>query len=151
MDNVTTAEKAVHPTDVTIVEALGYAAGSDVAVASKVYSLAGTCAPSSGSVGCPGECAMLIRWSTAAVSTKNHPIYLFSYIHHALRSDGYLDNDHCDENQRPAGQTYATAWISGFSDGTITAKRASPAGHLATGSLVEEYLTHRDFPYTTSV
>jgi hypothetical protein len=33
----------------------------------------------------------------------------------------------------------------------LTLVRAGPNGATATGSLVEEYVTHRDFPYTSSV
>jgi hypothetical protein len=54
--------------------------------------------------------------------------------------------------QRTAIGTYASSWITGFSDGgSVTAVRSTPAGHTATGYLAEEYITHRDFPYTTSV
>lgn len=150
-DNITTAEKAAHSGAVTIVEALGYAAGSDVPVRTKVYSLTGTCSIGGGSAGAPGECAALVRWSTSARSTKNHPIYLFSYFHRINVSISGSDADPLEANQKSALETYAAAWISGFSDGTITAVRASPAGHIATGSIVEEYVTHRDFPYQTSV
>lgn len=151
MDNVTDAEKACLTSDATIVEALGYAAGSDVPVATKVYSVAGTYSPTAGDYFCPLEVVGLIRWSTAARSTKNHPIYCFSYIHGVLVSHTASDFDHLAATLKTAMGTYATAWISGFSDGTITAVRASPAGHVATGSIVEEYVTHRDFPYSSSV
>lgn len=151
MDAVTTAEKAVHTSVVTIVEALGYAAGSDVPVATKTYSLAGTLTPGGSAAGCPGESAALVRWSTAARSTKNHPIYLYAYMHRVNVGATGSNNDTLDSNQRTALATYAASWISGFSDGSITAVRASPQGAAATGSLVEEYVTHRDFPYSTSV
>jgi len=151
MDAVTTAEKAIHGAGVTITEALGYAAGSDVPVASKVYSLTGTVTTGGTPHLVPGEAAALVRWSTAARSTKNHPIYCFSY-YHGVFCDGTLSNaDTLIAGQKTAMQTYATAWITGFSDGSITAVRASPQGHAATGSLVEEFLTHRDFPYTPSL
>jgi hypothetical protein len=42
--------------------------------------------------------------------------------------------------------TYGNAWITGFSDGTITAVRAGPNGVTASGALAETYITHRDFP-----
>lgn len=151
MDNVTAAEKLALNIDTTIVEAWGYAAGSEVPVANKVYSLAGTLSPASSFQKCPLEVAALIRWSTAARTSKNHPIYLFSYIHAVYINGAASDFDHLDANQKSTLQTYASAWISGFSDGSITAVRASPNGAVATGSIVEEYVTHRDFPYTTSV
>lgn len=151
MDNVTTAEKATLNADSHIIEALGYAAGSDVPVATKVYSLAGTSAVASNFENVPLEVAALIRWSTAARTTKNHPIYLFSYMHATYVKSNVADYDTLHATASSQYATYATAWISGFSDGTITAVRASPNGAVATGSIVEEYVTHRDFPYSTSV
>lgn len=152
MDNVTTAEKALLATDITIVEALGYAAGSEVPVASKVYSVVGTLSPAAGNTLCPGECAALQRYSTAARTTKNHPIYLFNYYHGVFNNtSGPTAIDKLDGNQKTALGTYAGAWIAGFSDGTLTLVRASPNGAAATGHVEEEYITHRDFPYTTSV
>lgn len=151
MDAVTLAEKAILRPDVTIVEAVGYAAASEVPVASKVYAISGTHTATGGSHRQAGEVTALLRWSTAARSTKNHPIYLFSYIHGADVEDGLADTDHLEPSQKTAMGTYATAWITGFSDGSITAVRASPNGAAATGSIVEEYVTHRDFPYSSSV
>lgn len=150
-DAITAAEKLVHQSSTTIVEAIGYAAASDVPVASKVYSLTGTVAIASGSQTVAGESAALIRWSTAAKTTKNHPIYLFSYMHSIATHVITGDFDLLDTPTRTAMATYATAWITGFSDGSITATRASPNGAAATGSLVEEFVTHRDFPYQSSV
>ncbi len=150
-DNVTTAEKAVHPSYVTIIQAVGYAAGSEVPVRTKNYSLAGTHTMTSGASP-PGECCALVRWSTAARSTKNHPIYLFSYFHGVPQQSSTNGlGDLVLASARTSYATYATSWITGFSDGTITAVRASPQGQAATGSICEEYITHRDFPYSTSL
>jgi hypothetical protein len=151
MDNVVTAEKACFSSFITIVEALGYAAGSDVPVATKNYTTAGTITPAGSDLLCPGECAGLIRWATAARSVKNHPIYCFSYFHGVFRDSAHSDADYLASVQKTPMATYATAWITGFSDGTITAHRSTPQGAVATGSLVEEFITHRDFPYSTSV
>lgn len=151
MDNVVTAEKAIYLAGVVIVEAFGYAAGSDVSVAEKAYSTAGTLTPVAGAVRTAGESAALLRFSTAAVSTKNHPIYLFNYFHGACVPNSSTLNDQLDTNQKSAIETYAGSWITGFSDGTITAHRAGPTGHVATGHVTEEWVTHRDFPYTRSL
>lgn len=151
MDNVTTAEKAILSSGTHIVEAVGYAAGSDVPVADKVYSLAGTGSFGSDAQGCPGECAALIRYATAGRTTKNHPIYLFNYYHDAFVKNDTSDYDHLTTAYAALLATYAGDWISGFSDGTITATRAGPNGDAATGSVVEEYVTHRDFPYSRSL
>lgn len=142
-DAITAAEKLTLPAAVTIVEALGYAAGSDVPVATKTYSLAGTASLVTGSP-CPGDVAALIRYSTTAKTPKNHPVYLFNYYHGVW--DVSSDVDKLNAGQRTLFGTYAAAWISGFSDGSITCVRAGPNGATATGSLVEQYLTHRDFP-----
>lgn len=143
-DAVVTAEKAIHGSPVTIVETFGYAAGSEVPVFSKTYSTAGTFAPGT-AVLCPSEVAGLLRWSTAARTIKNHPVYLFNYFHNVYYAPG--DSEQWTAAQRTAVGTYATTWWStGFSDGTITAKRAGPRGASATGQLAEFYLTHRDFP-----
>lgn len=150
MDAVTAAEKLTHTASTTITNAIGYAAGSDVPVAEKTYALAGTYSPSGTWTHAPGEVAGLIRWSTASRSTKNHPIYCFSYMHCvAIHTDG-TNQDLLFGTQKTLFETYANAWITGFSDGSITAVRATPQGAAATGYLVEEYVTHRDFPYTRS-
>lgn len=142
-DAVVTAEKAVLPSSCTIVGTVGYAAGSDVPVFSKVYSTAGTLSTGT-DVACPGDVAALVRYSTAARTPKNHPVYLFNYYHDVYRSTASADT--LGTAQKTALQTYASAWISGFSDGTNTLVRAGPNGASATGSTVPVYVTHRDFP-----
>lgn len=144
MDAVTTAEKAIYGPGVTIVEALGYAAGSDVPVSTKTYTLTGTLVPAGNLT--PGEVAALLRYSTAVKTTKNHPIYLFNYFHGAYEQTGAGNADKLDTTQKTAIGTYATSWIAGFSDGTTSYNRAGPNGASATGQIVETYLTHRDFP-----
>lgn len=151
MDNVVTAEKAVLGQHNTIVEALGYAAGSDVPVASKVYSTAGTHTVASGNTA-PGEVVALVRYSTAARSTKNHPIYCFNYYHGIyIPVNNSTSDDLLLASMKTSFETYGASWISGFSDGSLTLTRCSPASHAATGMICEEYVTHRDFPPTTSV
>jgi hypothetical protein len=143
-DAITTAEKAMHSSGVTIVAAYGYAAGSDVPVASKTYSLAGTAGYTSNAP-TPGECAIVLRWSTAARSSKNHPVYLFNYYHQANYTSGGQSDVPLPAQVTKIG-TYAAAWITGFSDGTNTYTRAGPNGAVATGSFVDPYISHRDFP-----
>jgi hypothetical protein len=147
---VVAAEKLIYNDYVTIVETVGYAASSDVPVSEIVYSTAGTLVAGGTDVLTPGPTAALARWSTADRSTKNHPIYCFSYWHGVFRNGSAATGEVLATDQRSAMETYATAWVTGFSDGVNTYKRASPNGHIATGSLVDEYLTHRDFPYTSS-
>jgi hypothetical protein len=120
-------------------------------VAEKVYSIAGTLTPAGGATEQAGEVAALVRYSTAERTTKNHPIYLFNYYHGVYGTPGGGSSDPLDANQKSAMATYATAWISGFSDGTNTYTRCGPNAQAATGSNVEEFVTHRDFPYTRSL
>lgn len=140
---VTAAERSMTPTTSTIIEAIGYAAGSEVPVFTKTYSLVGSLNVAAG-IATPGDCAALLRYSTTARTSKNHPIYLFNYFHDAYTAAGAKDT--LLAAQVTAIGTYATAWITGFSDGTITCVRAGPNGATATGSLAEPLVTHRDFP-----
>jgi len=143
-DAVVTAEKAVHSNVLTIVQTLGYSAGSDVPVFTKTYATAGTAAMGSWSP-CPGDSAGLVRYSTAARTSKNHPLYLFSY-YHGIYYNGSISPDTWTASQVTLHQTYAALWIAGFSDGTATHHRAGPNGQVATGAYVNPLVTHRDFP-----
>ena len=138
------AEKLTMTSDESIVEAVGYLAGSDTPVFSKTYTTAGTGTVSDG-IKNPGDVAAVVRYSTTARSSKNHPIYLYNYYHHV---QSYITNaDEVSHDQKTLLETYATAWIStGFSDGTNTYNRAGPNGATATARTVKQYLSHRDFP-----
>lgn len=141
-DAITAAEKTIFAPGVSIVEAVGYAAGSEVPVATKSYSLTGTWS-SAGNVS-PGDAAALVRYATAVRTSKNHPVYLYNYYHGAWNSGG-TNGDTLQSTQKTAITTYVSQWIgAGFSDGSTTYNRAGPNGATATGVLVETYLTHRD-------
>jgi len=138
-------EQACYFSNVSIVSATGYAAGSDVPVwQSAVGPWAGTLAIGTGSEA-PGDTAALLRYSTTAKTTKNHPVYLFNYYHGVILS-GSQTPDTLLAAQVTALQALGTAWIAGFSDGTITVVRAGPNGATAVSRLVEPFVTHRDFP-----
>lgn len=143
-DAIVTAEKAIFTSAVTIVQTVGYAAGSEVPVFSKTYTTAGT-----GSFGvtqaCPGDAAALVRFATTARTGKNHPVYLFNY-YHGIFPNATSQPDTLVTGQKTAMTTYAGAWITGFSDGTTPYNRAGPNGATAVGVLVEDNITHRDFP-----
>jgi len=150
-DNVVTAEKAVIPSGVTIVEVIFYDASTATstnphgdAVYTKTYTTVGTFTPAVGSDRAPGDCAGLIRYSTPARSSRNHPVYLMNYYHAVYRSSG--DADAVDDDQVTAYETYADHWISGFTDGAETHERCGPRGAVATGRRVDPDIRHRDFP-----
>lgn len=147
MDNVVAAEKLIYSALVEITDCIGYGAGSDIPVASKSYTTAGTWAATGPVSVTPSNVAILGRWSTAARTSKNHPVYLFSYFKGA-----YVDSASSGDQDTPAPaqvsliDTYLGDWITGFSDGSITAVRAGPNGATATGHQVDPWLTHRDYP-----
>lgn len=142
-DAVVTAEKTCFSSGVTIVQTYGYAAGSDVPVFAKTYSTTGTLAAAPATAA-PQDAA-LVRYATTARTPKNHPVYLFNYVHDVKLAGTGLDAQIWG-TQRTALSTYAGQWISGFSDGTLTLVRAGPNGATAVGSTVGTYPTHRDFP-----
>lgn len=144
-DLVVADEAAIYSSDNEIIEAVGYAAGSDVPVFSKAYTTAGTYTDSS-IERVPAECCALMKWTTTQRSTKNHPIYLFSYWHGVLRGTGSGVGDQIKPSMITAYNEYATDWLAGYSDGTNTYVRAGPNGAVAQAGLLETYITHRDFP-----
>jgi hypothetical protein len=143
-DAVVASEKQQYTSALEIVEAVGYDAGSDVPVWSKSYTAAGTF-PSTGTIPAPGDCAVILKFTTTARSTKNHPIYLFNYYHGVrLPSTGgdTADSDWCDAVRAYSGY----AWQTGFSDGVNTYVRAGPRGATGGGASVNHTVRHRDFP-----
>jgi hypothetical protein len=79
-DAIVLAEKATLHSFNEIVHAWCYDAGSEVPVADKAYTTAGTLGISTNAQ-VPGEVAALVRYATTARSTKNHPVYLYNYYH----------------------------------------------------------------------
>jgi len=143
-DAIVTAEKAIFTSAVTIIQTVGYAAGSEVPVFTKTYSTAGTRTLTG--VRAPGDCAALVRYATAARSSKNHPVYLFNYYHDTEFANSTVP-DAVTGATVTAYNTYASTWIgAGFSDGTTSYNRAGPNGATATGVLIEPLITHRDLP-----
>lgn len=143
-DAIVAAEKLVYKNDVQIVRCIGYLAGSDLPVHDKVYTQLGTASMGLW-VDTPGDCAAVVRYATTARSAKNHPIYLFNY-YHGIGSDASGGVDVLSTEQKALLETYASSWITGFSDGAITAVRAGPNGATATSRLVLPEVRHRDFP-----
>lgn len=151
MDNVVTAEKAMTNVLTTIIQVVGYdsstASSSNPhgdAVYSKDYTTVGTMTVGGSDIGCPGDCASLVRYSTPERSSKNHPVYLMNYYHNAYNTA--TDGDILAADVKAAVEAYADDWIAGFSDGAETHVRCGPTGALATSRRVDQYVRHRDFP-----
>lgn len=150
-DNIVTAEKAVLGSACTIVQATGYDAASATttnphgdAVFTKAYTTVGTFSPAGGDVTMPGDAAGMVRYSTDARSSKNHPIYLFNYYHSAYRQSASTDSLATD--WVTALGTYAGSWVTGFTDGSSARERCGPRGAVSTGHTVDPFVRHRDFP-----
>lgn len=142
-DAIILVEKYLYKSDVHIVEAIGYAAGSDVPVYDWTGSVAGANGVSEDEGA--GETCGLLRYSTTARTDKNHPVYLFNYFHAQRRNDADFQklSDECITRL----DTYASDWISGFSDGTNTLTRCGPNGASATGYVVDPYFRIHTFPH----
>jgi hypothetical protein len=149
-DAIVTAEKAVYQAIASggakITATVGYAGGSEIPVFNKTYTTDGTASFAGPIANTPGDCAIVVRYSTSDRSSKNHPIYCFNYYHAAYIVGGASGSDTVNAAQRSAFQTYAANWVTGFSDGTNTYIRSRPNGNSVTGSLVELLISHRDLP-----
>jgi hypothetical protein len=144
-DAVVTAEKAIYLSTTVIVAAHGYGPTSDVALANKAYTTAGT-GGFTGNSRVPGDCAAVLRQATTKMSTKNHVVYVFSYFHSVFNATSPGDGDTLLAAQKTAITNYAAAWRTGLTAGSRTIKRTTPTGELVTGELVDPYIGHRDFP-----
>jgi hypothetical protein len=146
-DAIVAAEAPVTPTlanfGTKIVEAVGYAPGSEVPVFTKAYTTDGSLSIASTSA-TPGDTVALVRYSTPDRSTKNHPVYCFNYYHGARYLTSGSTPDTLATGQATALSTYAALWIAGFSDGTTTYHRSRPTGDLCNGYVVHPLLTYRD-------
>lgn len=128
----------------TIVEAVGYNPGSFLPVFTKAYGGNGSVVLSGPSYA-PLEACYLLRFTTDARSTKNHPVYLFNYIHNA-EIESTADPETPRAGMKTVWDTRCADLVAGFSDGTLTRKRCGPRGAVAQSGACETYLTHRDFP-----
>lgn len=131
-------------TETTIVEAIGYDPGSFLPVFTKSYGTAGS-QTLDGPSFAPLECCYLLKFTTDARSSKNHPIYLFNYIHNAM-VDSATTPETPRASARSAWTTRCAELVAGYSDGTLTRKRCGPRGAVAQSGACEPMLTHRDFP-----
>lgn len=143
-NSIAEQEQHLFTSGVTVVRIDATPAGTDVPVWTNNYSLAGD-ASFFDAQNVPGDVAGLVRYSTNVRTTKNHPKYGMNYYHGVLKSGGG-DADTWLEAQRDLFDGYAADWVSGqtWSGGSVT--RSLPGGASTISHLVEEFLTHRDFP-----
>lgn len=145
MDAVVLQEKAIYSSDVHIVGAFGYGLTSEVAIASKTYTTAGTLTLTGASF-VPGDCAAVMRMATTKLSVKNHTVYVFSYFHGVHGSTAGAADD-LFANQKTQIDNFGAAWQTGITAaGGRVYKRTTPDGHATTGHLTDPWIGHRDFP-----
>lgn len=132
------------PSDTTLVEMVGYNAGSFVPVYTHGYSLAGTSSASGGVVTPLEDCA-LVRFTTTQRSSKNHPIYLFKWFH-AVRAGGSGSAETLDSGLKSNINSNMGTILGGLSDGTNTRFYCGPFGAVAQTRTVETYTHAREFP-----
>jgi hypothetical protein len=101
----------------------------------------GTYVPGGAQPGCPGDCAMWVRWSTTQKNSLGKPIYLRNY-YHGVHSDN-TGLDVVASGQKTALQALGTAFTNGITVNGITFRRAGPRGAVAQGSTVGNYITTR--------
>lgn len=145
MDGVAAAERPCYREYVTLKECFGYAPGSGVSVASKTMNQVGTLG-SANTVATPGDCAAVLRQATTKRSTKNHPVYVFSYFHAVMFSSTIGDHDLVLAAQKAAIEALGTVWLNGLTVGARVYKRTTPSGELVTGAACDTWISHRDFP-----
>ncbi len=131
-------------TRTTLLDFTAYNGGSDLPVYTVTKNAAGTYNPSTNYFA-PLESCILMKYTTDQRTSKNHPIYLFNYIHDiTLQSQAASETP--ESSLLAAWITRTHDFVAGYSDGTLTRKRAGPNGAVAQSGTCLSYLTHRDFP-----
>lgn len=143
-DAVVTAQHLCMLDSATIISTTGYVAGSELPVFTKAYSTAGLTPHDTGRQEATGDSCALVKFTTDQRSTRNHPIYLFKYFKPVASPTGG-PGDTLESGEKTNIETYMSAWIAGFSDGTNTLTLAGPRGAAALTRIVSGFIHHRDF------
>lgn len=122
-----------------------YDIGSDVPVRQIDRNVVGTFDPTTPQWN-PLEVSILARYSTTQRTTKNHPIYLFQYLRDGMTQPGQADRELVNTDQKEDVRQFVQKLVDGFVIGGSTYKKSSRYGAVAQSVIVEQYLTHRDFP-----
>ncbi len=138
-------EKACYTSRVGMLGWTGYLAGSDLPFDSGTLTGTGTLT-TTGNQPNVSEAAVLLRFSTTQRTSKNHPIYLFKYLHDARWATGG-DPDIPFSGQVTAMNGFGTNLVNGYTVSGLTHHYAGPNGAVAQGHTVETYVTHRDFQH----
>lgn len=139
-DAIVTAEAQLFTAAVEIVGAVGYALDGSPSVFNATYTTPGA-GVIAGGFPIPGYNTMNLRYLTDQRTSKGHPIYLRNYYHGAEIAAG--DTDTLLLVQHTALQHFGNLWVTGFSDGSVTHKRAGPNGAVAQVATASQWVGHR--------
>jgi hypothetical protein len=142
-DAIVLAERATVKGYVGFVGAVGYDGTSETAVFQKTYTATGSNTTINDETQ-SSEVVALVKFTTAKRSSKNHPVYLFKYMH-GVWCYPTTTIDTLSPTQKALYETYFATWLTGFSDGTVNHKLCGPDGTAVLTRIVEPYVTHRDF------
>lgn len=126
----------------TFVDATAYNPGSALPVFTRTFGTNGTYTGTNPRA--PLEDCILVRFTTTQRTSKNHPIYLYNWIH-GVQTDGTTSPDTPLSGQKAAWTTRAASLVAGYTDGTLNRIRCGPNGAVAQSGAAETYLHHRDF------
>lgn len=144
-DSIVANMKACVTPATTITETVGYDAGSDVPTHSKTYTTAGEATPGADEAIAPLEVCTLWRFDTTQRTTKNHPVYLFKYVHNQILGTT-TDRELVVTGRRATQDAVLGHFVTGFTVGGTTYKLSGPRGAVAQSGHCETFFTHRDFP-----
>lgn len=143
-DNLRDELRPVTLASTTLVEMVGYNAGSFLPVFTKTYGVAGTYTDT-GNPQAPGEACMLWRFTTDQRTSKNHPIYLFKWFHH-MQTNGLTSPDSLRSGIATTAAGQIADILAGLSDGTNTRNYCGPFGAVAQTGTCNSLLHTREFP-----
>lgn len=126
-----------------VVEAIGTNGGSDIPLYTKPYTAYGTW-DDQYNYPTPLQCAALVKITTTARSVKNHPIYLFKYLH-AVYYESKAHKDYTAPGQASGFVAEIQDWCDGITTPNETRKVCGPRGAVGQTASIDEFITHRDF------
>lgn len=142
-----TAEKAVLPSNTSIVYVAGYTSDTGAAVFTRDYSVSPdspvTGTFSSANPRAPGDAAAWIRWWAGQYNSRGKKVYLRKYFH-GVYTSGAATPDTLDSSQKTAMGTFGALLMNGLTvSGYSTRHIADKDGHAAQSYNVVTYITTR--------
>lgn len=130
--------------ETSIISATGYNSGSSLPVYTYTHTWTGT-STATNSTKMPLEGCALIKFTTTQRSSKNHPIYLFKWLH-AVYAAGASTPETLLTGLRSNILSNMSTVLAGLSDGTNTRQYCGPFGAVAQTRDVNTSVHMREFP-----